>query len=105
MEKTSFGSVEKYKMLNVLTREISLMEKNKKEYISYFIHNYINKTIKECEQEVKNQSLKRYFLKLIHNDLNDRIDKHIENKYEPHIVTRLKNYLSARIKVSLNKLK
>jgi hypothetical protein len=95
MNKETFGSINKYKMLEFLTEKISLMEVKHKNYLSSVIQD-INQTIKKCEM-INDIYFRNYILDLIHNDLAIRIENHIKGKYEEKIATYMENYLNAKI--------
>lgn len=101
MDKGTFGSINQYKMLEFLTEKISLMDEKKKNYISSVIQD-INEIIKKCEK-IDDISFSNYVLDLIHKNLNERIETHINGKYEEKITTYLQNYLNAKIKNSKQK--
>jgi hypothetical protein len=96
MDKETFGPTNQYKMLDFLTKKISLMDDKHKIYISSVIQD-INTTIKKCEV-INDISFRNYVLDLVHNNFKLRVENHIKGKYEEKITTYLENYISAKIK-------
>jgi hypothetical protein len=96
MYKGTFGSAEKYKMLEFLTEKIGLMDDKHKNYLSSVIQGF-NLVVKKCKC-IMDISLKRYVLDLIYDDYIRRIDEHMSSKCEEKVITYLKNYIHAKIK-------
>ena len=96
MDKGTFGSSEKYKMLDYLTEKIALMNDKQKKYISSLIQD-INDITKKSNS-ITDKNFKNYTLELIHNDYSNRINKYIKERYEEKVFSYLMNYLNAKIK-------
>lgn len=90
MNIQTFGSIEKYKMLEFLTNQISLLNNREREYISSVIIDF-NTLVKKSDM-IKDKSFKNYILDLIHNDFLTKTTNHLEKVYSKDIVTHLKNY-------------
>jgi hypothetical protein len=97
LDKGTFGSIEKYKMLEFLTERIDDMGIREKEYVSSVLHDF-NKCMKRFDgMNVAERGFKIYLLNLVHKDYIARIDKFMTGKYEEKVVTYLKNYIYAKI--------
>ena len=57
MNKETFGSIEKYKMLEYLTKKISNLDRNKKEYLSTFINEF-NQRLNNIDKLITDSSVK-----------------------------------------------
>lgn len=95
IDKDTFGSSEKYHMLIYLTEKISMMDEKERNYISRVITD-INATIKKSEL-IGDIGFRHYVLDLVKADFNRRIDRFIVDRYEYSVVSRLRNFLHAKV--------
>ena len=92
--KDIFGNPEKYKTLVFISQEVATLDKNKRQYISLFIYDF-NRTCNRM-QEISDVLLLKYVKKLVYEDYINRINK-LSEKYNPELLSRIKNYFNARI--------
>lgn len=99
MRINTFGDVNKYKMLGCIMEKMEFLSKPQRQYVSSLI-NELNEILKNVNS-ISNVKLKKYLLKLIHDDYIHKIDNMVSN-YELILITHLKNFINARIKNQIN---
>jgi hypothetical protein len=82
-------------MLFYIINEIYSMDKNHRIYLITFIIEF-NTKIKKMKS-INDLKIRCYLLYLIYKDYKDRIEIHLKNKYNIDIVTRLINFINAKI--------
>ena len=99
----TFGSAEQYKMLPYIASYLNNIEDdNKKRYFCNLITR-ISKVCNDFEKLNISEDYKRYFIELIRNDYNIRLDN-LEEKNEKIFMSYIRNYVHARIENTRKKM-
>lgn len=95
MVKTTFGDPNRYKTLEYITEQISLMDKSNKEYLSSFLINF-NIVCNELNKLNCGDRFLRHLIKLNREHYKAKLNI-LEKKYDERLMSYMRNFIYTKL--------